>query len=895
MRFLNAEFIGYIGFQNGMNLNRVYIDFTKGHNNIVLISGMNGSGKSTLLSHLNIFPDPSTSFTPGVDASKSFTILDNDIIYTIQLLSAADNNGGRKTTKAFIQKNGVELNTNGNISSYKDIVYSEFELDTNYMTLSHLSNDGNKGLGSLTPAERKKFTSNIMENLEVYNEMYKTLNKKSSIYKAYISNLHSKIQNIGSKDYIESTIRQLREKEHNISVKIMELNNTIISIQAKCTVDDEEAHEIEDLNVEYDRLNSRLSELVNSVNTWYNKIKISPEKIEDQYENDQKLLQEYKTNLALSNNEWINLSNSLEETTKSRQSIEAEYILYQDDTNIENQYKISKEKLNNLCLELDSYSIEGDQNLIQPLSLLLKFFKDIINYIDSFYLDITADDLKYICFNYNPNASIEYQNELQQLFKDINNIESDIRDIRDKVNKVAILSNRPKKCNINDCPFIKEAIDLDKQYGSKKLTDNFVNLQRQLKEASDKVTDINKLIELTRIRDSKYSIFERIISLIKENQQLVTTFKVDIFDYDKFLNLLSNQYSFNEIRDPQNYINLLNTLISYDSEYKSFEKISIQYSNYLDKQKLMESNNKLLENLKKKEADLLSKSIKAKNDYDTYQDLVTSFASKVLDEEFYVEDYHKKIDIDNQIKDIKTKLDSYAEKAGKSVALLSQIKQYRDEIDQLTTGSKPITDEISKLSGQLTLLEEYYNDYNQYKSQYDMIETLKKYCSPTNGGIQVLFMQLYMNKTLELSNHILSMLFNGDYKLLEFIINQNEFRIPFVGNGLPVDDISNGSSSQVCMMSMIINLVLLHQASTKFNIARLDEIDDSLDTYNRSNFVNVLYKILPLLNIEQLFIISHSIELDSSFADIIKLKSYDEYDSTTNNNIIWDFKEEISK
>ena len=204
MRFLKAEFIGYIGFKNGMGLDKISIDFTKCKNNIVLISGMNGSGKSTLLNSLNIFPDPSICFTPGIDAMKSFVIQDNDIIYNIQIISQADNSGGRKTTKAFIQKNGQELNTNGNISSYKDIIDSEFELDSNYTTLSHLSNDGNKGLGSLTPAERKRFTSNIMENLEVYNEMYKTLNKKSSIYKSYIQNLHSKIQAIGSKDIIET-------------------------------------------------------------------------------------------------------------------------------------------------------------------------------------------------------------------------------------------------------------------------------------------------------------------------------------------------------------------------------------------------------------------------------------------------------------------------------------------------------------------------------------------------------------------------------------------------------------------------------------------------------------------------------------------------------------------
>ena len=119
-------------------------------------------------------------------------------------------------------------------------------------------------------------------------------------------------------------------------------------------------------------------------------------------------------------------------------------------------------------------------------------------------------------------------------------------------------------------------------------------------------------------------------------------------------------------------------------------------------------------------------------------------------------------------------------------------------------------------------------------------------------------------------------------------------RIPFIVEVLPVDYISSGSSSQIAMMSMIINLVLLHQASTKFNIAELDEVDGALDSYNRSNFINILFHSINILNIEQLFLISHSLEADNTFADIIKLKSNDTYTSI-NGNVIWDFEEECRK
>ena len=138
------------------------------------------------------------------------------------------------------------------------------------------------------------------------------------------------------------------------------------------------------------------------------------------------------------------------------------------------------------------------------------------------------------------------------------------------------------------------------------------------------------------------------------------------------------------------------------------------------------------------------------------------------------------------------------------------------------------------------------------------------------------------------------MLFNGEYRLLDFVINESEFRIPFIGSGIPVDDISSGSSSQISIMGMIINLVLLHQASTKFNIARLDEIDAGLDNKNRSDFINFIFYTMNILEIEQVFMISHSIEADNSNADIIKLKTYDDYESgIKSGNIIYDYNEVI--
>ena len=132
-------------------------------------------------------------------------------------------------------------------------------MDSNYISLSRLSST-DRGLGDKTPAERKRFTSNIIDNLEIYNSMYKTLNKKSLIYKSHIGTLHTKIQNIGDKATLEQRLVNLKNREAELNARIMSLNNQIVVIQAKNSIDDEEAKKIQDATTRVEELKSQLKE-----------------------------------------------------------------------------------------------------------------------------------------------------------------------------------------------------------------------------------------------------------------------------------------------------------------------------------------------------------------------------------------------------------------------------------------------------------------------------------------------------------------------------------------------------------------------------------------------------------------------------------------------------------
>lgn len=166
-----------------------------------------------------------------------------------------------------------------------------------------------------------------------------------------------------------------------------------------------------------------------------------------------------------------------------------------------------------------------------------------------------------------------------------------------------------------------------------------------------------------------------------------------------------------------------------------------------------------------------------------------------------------------------------------------------------------------------TLLDEYVKELAEYNENYQKLETVKFYVSPTTG-IQTIFMGTYMNSIIIKANELLSLIFNGQFVIQPFIINESEFRIPCLGSGLMNDDISSMSTSQICMISMILSFAILANSSTSYNILKLDEIDGGLDTENRIQFIGLLKQLIQMVGCEQCFLISHNMEYDENVSII---------------------------
>ena len=227
--------------------------------------------------------------------------------------------------------------------------------------------------------------------------------------------------------------------------------------------------------------------------------------------------------------------------------------------------------------------------------------------------------------------------------------------------------------------------------------------------------------------------------------------------------------------------------------------------------------------------------------------------------------------------------------------LTDRLNRRGAELSALQNTDLPaLTKAIEENKYRIVLFEQYTRDSQEYGAKYNEIQMIKKYTSI--HGIQTVYMSVFMNSILNMTNALLTLLFRGRFTLQPFIINENEFNIPCADSeGRIREDISLMSDSQLSMISMLISFVLLRNSSNKYNIIKLDEVDDNLDNMNRIQFSILIEQIMIDLGFDQCLIISHNNELDLSNTDIVilKMESQEMIDSLYNSggNIVFSYNE----
>ena len=899
MRYKGIELINYGGIYNGMGLYQIKIDFTKCISNKIIIRGANGSGKSTLINAINPNPDSNDCFIPNMEARKNIYLEDENtgIEYIIRYIHPVTNSG-RGTTKGYISKtiNGqmVELNPNGNISSCKDILYEEFNLDANFISLSRLSSE-DRGLVDNKPAERKKLLNSIINTLDVYNDIYKKLSKKSASFKQLISTLSYKIDSLGNKEQLNS---RLVNTENRLIVFEEEKETTIGAIAAVKLKISEYMDILKNNN--YDSIVTELKDLGTSNLALRNLITrkvqelgiTSIDNIEQFYsyissqittlENEIELIKQ-QSSMLLSQRE-VDFT-ELQNKRIKLNSLQSDHN-YFDLKNSINQVKTIIEEYNNVFNQMGLMNI----NLVTKTDFdiameSLKTIKDMATNLLSLY------DFSIINFVFCNRTKIfndvkDIQNlkiKLDSMTQYKVELEKQAAIFESKQELIAQLSNRPNECKIDNCPYIKTALDAFNAYPPEeytKLLSDINELNVSIEELSNR---INLYEEYTKILAS----FDSIEVELSNKYKYISKLPLRQDFKETFISRVANMDPFNDIDELYKFVDCGNMIEEYKAAKEQLSRYDIEYKIYEAKNDIIESIAKDVETLSKKTDDL--------------QDQITTNASKLEDIKQKIADLsavRSKIEAlvnritydllpsearENELLKIKESLDVNSNKINK---LHDELSTLNINLSQVNNDIKNLSEERDSIKHSLLLLDEYKTELDEYNSKYIKIEKIKYYSSPSTG-IQTLFMQLYMNKIISIANDLLSLLFSGEFVLQPFIINENEFRIPCCGSGLLHNDISSMSTAQKCMISMILSFSILNQSSSKYNVMVLDEIDAGLDTMNRGFFIDLLDRLMSMLNSKQCFIISHNNELNTSACDLILLKNNS--NESFQGNVIWHY------
>ena len=876
MKLLSIRLENYIGIYNGRGDNILEVDLSQSTSNIVIIRGSNGSGKSTLLKALSPLQDDNTAIIPGMEGKKTLRYLYNGEVYEILYVHPVKNDGSRGQVKMQVYKgmNRVELNPTWNVTSGKDIIFDLFNLDANFLTLSQLSSE-DRGLADKKPAERKKFVNSIINGIEVYNNMYKVITKKYSTFKNMINTISSKIRQIGN-------IEELNARFINISKQVEDVSSERDKAVIEASkIDAEIGILTRDNNLEeYYKINEEIRDNIDYISASKSQVidlskgELSSEnlyELKDIIDNSlrtfDKDISKWKSEEAVANAKIESISREKDEAFNSLQTKITKRGTLLDggfsDSDL-TLYKDTKAKIAEL--ENDINSLNSSIKNLSEAEALVNAMEMIVPVLDSLYngLDATTKKEKYDFVKTTLDNDGKYVDQTVELSRTYNEISRTVGELESEVlayeilfDKAKSLALRPKECKIDDCSFVKEAIEASSKHPEKRIND----INKEISESKTLLKSLEKDIESYKELYDFNKRFTNLHGMVLSFRKLLEKSPVDyIIDPYQLLASLDHMeklmIDFNQIRG---IFNIITTKSNYEEIIESLKEPAAKY----------EANKALIDELDSDIASLKDKLTTIDNRLMAEKDAISETVTDISLTEFKIEVYTKCkslvdecIGLDTRNEELQAQINSLSDIALKVKTLDTRMAEAKSRADRLNNDLNAILNERDKIASNKTLLEDYIRDLDLYNKNFSILETIRYYLSPTTG-IQTVFMRTYMGNIILKANELLSLIFNGQFIIQPFVINEAEFRIPCLGNGLVNDDISSMSTSQICMISMILSFAILSNSSTDYNILKLDEIDGGLDTENRIQFIGLLKQLISMVGCEQCFLISHNMEYDA--------------------------------
>lgn len=826
-----------------LNLKKVEIDFTKMVNDILLFIGTNGSCKTYIMSQIHPFAYVSNidarsgqdMIIEGEDGEKEIHYVnDSGDKYVIRHFYMHQKRG--RKLHSYIEKNGVELNKTGLAGTFNEIIEIEFGIDVGYLRIIRLGSNVNN-LVNLKSTDRKEFSVKLLTEVDEYMNDDKTAGELTRNLKSSLRVIVDKVKklNIGDPviyktelDKSEEYLSGINDKKMNMVAAFSRYEGAVAN-SIDCSIA-ELMERIENINDSIEKHQRKIDSIDSSILGFRSYVHIgSLEELIDSYKerlNDkEKKLVEASTKIEM-------LSKSIKDLSEEGMDLDNKIKAYQeinDIDTIENELEFAKKfhdkfkkYYTDFTPECTKNDVMEDISLMQSVRSMILSAREFSDPARKMYIELR---------NNKKNVRGACTNKLVKLSTELSLCTSDI--CHDK----ASFDSAPFECNMKDSCFYYKAYKA-------------VPKDRTMKNIED---DIQIVQECMKVIDCVNNIK---ITLDSRTKKFPYEVKMD----NVILDIVNGTETFFDFDEVGQMVTFLETYDQYQANLVKMEKLEKELEYQHKQQDSIDGS--IVARRKKVMIELSD----ATGELEKYRNKKVKFAEAIEETNIRIEELRELIELNSERKEEKSKLDESTKEYKSMLKQRKTIDEFKAKKDDYEKRTKEIDDYIEKLSKSIYDKKVVLSEYNKLQEEKALLEArytkdnyIQKAVSPKTG-IPLLFLHGHMGRAMVIANRIISAVFGDDLKLCKFIIDEKEFRIPYMKNGTVIDDVNYASQGELSIISLAISFALIEEFSGGFgyNVLLLDEVDGPLDKGNKEKFLRVLETQMQQIGCKQLFMITHN-------------------------------------
>ena len=851
MKILYLKLTNFINIVTAFNTETIEIDFSKSNNNVVLLTGPNGSGKTSILSCLHPFPtngnmdvrSDNPIIVPRENGYKEIHISDGDDLYVIQHFYTR--NSDKHIIKSYIQKNGVELNENGNVTSFKEIVEKELGLEQDYMKLTRLGSNVTNFI-DMKRQERKNFTGKIISEADIYLSYHKKIMADKNKVNIQINHTSDLIRRLQVDD-----LGELKKAQKSLQHQIDDLTAKIEKANSELSVLQYQLNDCGDIPAMRERIQEKEKELkhIQKALARASEIKISISTLKSMIEEDKIAILKAKSSLDTNVITRTGILNQLDSIANEIDSIRREIARIEDDQNVkdmEANIELLRETIRRRAKE------SGISGYVRPCSKaemedLIKMLDKCMDILLSTYELGKGPIQKAVSFFHTKTDIEKYTRENKEKIKR-NKMQSLCEQVYAEISKdIGLLG--PDCKNPSGC----------------RVYDFYQRIYEYATQAPDKVIEDETFLAYTKMA---YNNIQTVLKYLRDYHDIFEKMPECIKDQFLMNTVLTHICNMEWIYDKDIIFHELGLITDDELQDADLEELSRQKS-MLAQYKKANSN---IEYFQNKLEELINSRTTLMGQLDEVKETINSLNREISEKEASVSDYEDMViamehedEVDTEFNDLKSKLTLASQ-------LSLQIREKTSILNDLQFRKNKMSKTHQDNEFRIENYKRYKKDLDELSSKFTDLEYLARALS-SREGIPLIFIQAYLKDIKDVANQLLDVVYDGDLHLEDFEITADEFGIPYSTKGTTVKDVIYASQGERSFISLALSFALTYKSISKYNIMLLDEIDATLDISNREKFLHVLEMQIDMIHAEQVFVISHNDMFNAYPVDIVDTRN----------------------